>query len=182
MKTREKLLVGTMLGAFCFAIYNSFGTKQEIQSKAKKASFLSNLEKTKEKLKLTSLSQTEISLLVRAQSSPTTNPFIKGLTPREQEQENKKVDGKIKEQRKEYENDRIVNFLHFTYSCYIQSGDKSVAVVNNTDVCIGDQIVNSDYYVKEISEKEVTLTNKSGDKIIVVEIYKQQKIEVQNEK
>ncbi len=158
MTKREKIIVALAMAAMAYGGYVLFtvweGKKPPVVSQGEDLAALRELAvKSTEELKKDALSEAESHILARAEKDWPGDPFL-----------GRKLATRTPEPLKGPEGPA----MSLTYSGFIESGKKRLAIINGLEYKIGEQLETGDYIVLSIEPESVVLEHKGRrDRLVV---------------
>jgi len=170
MSKREIILVFAALIAIIYAVYSLTTSSSSNQitnnvdiKKTGAVKFIANLS---EILGKNTLDKTNIYIIARAEAEWEKDPFLKTELTKKSEVPKQPVP--VEEVPKQPE--PVEESIRFTYSGYLEMGDKKLAIINDVEYETNDELELVGYIVEKIEPLRVIISDKERQRKIIVPI------------
>lgn len=173
MHTREKFLVITAavvaLWGVLYLPTNESKAKGTKRSAAQDESLFTEFDQKIAELKALELKSEELNLLVYATRDVELDPLLDGLSPLEKEKLSKQKQGATPQvgPADATTTGPYFNTEDFLYTGYFEVEGLKVAIVNDTDLVLGDTLPNSDLTVHQIQPGSIEVINGDEQKFLI---------------
>ncbi|MBU4100100.1 MAG: hypothetical protein KKH20_01825 [Proteobacteria bacterium] len=158
MSKREQIILGFVLAAVLYAGYNYLGTSEkhpQIKTEEELTDLKNLIADVTAQVNKAALSDTETFLIKRAEADWKRDPFLSPGEP-----VNFTSDSELSELSDQG--------LGFTYSGYMETGDKKLAIINNMEYEVGEMLAEGGFIVRSISDRRVEIGEIGGKNTIIL--------------
>ena len=160
MSKREKIILSAALLAVLYVVYSLFiaspSKPPSVDTEKKKTELTKVISDVSGNLSKEALDKADIYIIVSAEAEWTSDPFSKTVLPKKSKA--RKRDKPLKQK------------VSFTYSGYVEMGDKRLAIINGIEYEIGEELELAGYIVEKIEPFKVVIRARKGQRRIIVPV------------